>query len=71
VRLRRKRILLHLLDERGSELPSIEGILVRKGREYEIAVPQLLTAPGAHPRQLDSRSVVVPRERIAFYEILR
>lgn len=68
--LRKKRIRMHLMDEKGSQLPSIEGLLVRKGAEYVIAVPRLLFATGAEPAELESRSVVVPRNRIAFYEIL-
>lgn len=68
--LRRKRIRMHLLDDRGSELPSIEGLLTKRGREYEISVPVLITAVGANPRPLESRLVVVPRERIAFYEVI-
>lgn len=66
----RKRIRMHLMDEKGSQLPSIEGLLQRKGREYVIAVPRLLTAPEAKPVELESRAIIVPRERIAFYEIL-
>ena len=68
--LRKRRIRMHLLDERGSQLPSIEGILLRRWPEYEISVPRLLFAPGANPSDLDSRSVVVPRQRVAFYERL-
>ena len=61
---------MHLLDERGSQLPSIEGILKRRWPEYEILVPKLLFAPTQNPSELESRSVLVPRGRVAFYERL-
>ena len=67
---RRRKIRMHLMDERGSQLPSIEGMLVRRWPEYEIAVPRLLFAAGANPSDLESRSVLVPRQRVAFYERL-
>lgn len=55
----------------GETLPSIEGVLVRKwGREYVLGVPQLLVAPGENPAVLESRWVRIPRERVAFYEVL-
>ena len=67
---RRRKIRMHLMDERDSQLPSIEGMLVRRWPEYEIAVPRLLFAAGANPSDLESRSVLVPRQRVAFYERL-
>jgi len=70
ITFKRKRIRMHLLDEKGSQLPSIEGILDRRGREYMIAVPQLRFAAGGNPAELEARYVCVPRERIAFYEVL-
>lgn len=62
---------MHLMDQPGMTLPSIEGILKRRWPEYVIAVPALLTAVGRDPDQLESRHVAVPRERVAFYEVLR
>ena len=69
---RKKRVRIHLLEEqRGQHLPSVEGLLVsRRRREYMIAVPRLLVAPQANPAELDSRWLVIPRERVAFYEVL-
>lgn len=61
---------MHLVDAPGIQLPSIEGILVRRGREYVLAVPALLTAVGRDPDQLESKMVAVPRERVAFFEVL-
>ena len=68
---RKKRVRLHLVASEPAELPSIEGILVsRRRREYLIALPQLLVDPQANPAQLDSRWLAIPRERVAFFEIL-
>jgi len=62
---------MHLVDDKQSQLPSVEGILIsRRRREYMIAVPRLLVAPGANPAELDSRFLTIPRERVAFYEVL-
>ena len=61
---------MHLLDEKGSQLPSVEGLLERRGAEYMISVPSLRFAVGGRPAELEARYVVVPRERIAFYEVL-
>lgn len=68
---RKKRVRMHLIDDPRSELPSVEGILQSKrGREFVIAVPELLVAAGANPAPLESRWLVIPRERVAFYEVL-
>lgn len=61
---------MHLLDEKGSQLPSIEGVLERRGAEYMVAVPTLRFAAGGNPAELEARYVIVPRERVAFYEVL-
>jgi hypothetical protein len=67
----KKRVRVHLVDEGNSQLPSIEGLLLsRRGREYAIAVPKLLLHPDAQPTELDSRWLEIPRERVAFYEVL-
>ena len=68
---RKPRVRVHLIDERGSQLPSFEGVLVsRRRREYMIAVPVMLTHPQANPAELESRWVAFPRDRVAFYEVL-
>ena len=65
---RKKRVLMHLKED---GLPSVEGLLVsRRLREYVLAVPQLHTNPDAQPAVLTSRLLVIPRENVAFFEIL-
>lgn len=65
---RKQRVRVHLKDQ---GLPSVEGLMVsRRGREYMIAVPRLIVAPDANPADLTSRYVAVPREGVAFYEVL-
>jgi hypothetical protein len=69
---RKKRVRLHLITPDRAELPSVEGLLVsRRRREYLIALPELLIDAQANPAQLDSKWLAIPRERVAFYEILR
>lgn len=66
--LRRKRVLVHLKDD---GLPSIEGVLLRRGfRSYHVAEASLLVHKDATPAVLNSRVLVVPLSNIAFYEIL-
>lgn len=69
---RRRRVRVHLMDPSPSvNLPSVEGLLVsRRGGEYLIAVPQLLVAQGANPAELESRYLAIPKDRVAFYEVL-
>jgi len=68
---RKPRVRMHLIDEPNSRLPSVEGVLVsRRRREYMIAVPALLVNPQADPAELKSRWLSIPRERVAFYEVL-
>ena len=69
---RKPRVRVHLIDPTpSSHLPSVEGLLVSRRRsEYLIAVPQLLVAQGAQPAELESRYLAIPRERVAFYEVL-
>ena len=53
------------------ELPTVEGILLsRTGREYVVGVPSLLLAAHREPAQLEGRELRIPRERVAFYEVL-
>lgn len=68
---RKRRVRMHLAESHpGVSLPSVEGLLIGKGHEYRLAVPRLLIAEGANPAELESREVVIPRERVAFYEVL-
>lgn len=68
----KKRVRMHLIEpDSPHELPSIEGILIsRRHREYLLALPVLLVAAGANPAELESRWVRIPRDRVAFYEVL-
>lgn len=73
MRLKRaKRVRVHLIDAPGTQLPSVEGLLVAKRpREYVLALPRLITeavVAGGEPTELESRRLVIPRERVAFYE---
>lgn len=74
LRLKRaKRVRMHLVETHpGAELPSVEGLLVSKrGREYVIALPALVVSAEARPTELESQLLVIPRERVAFYEVIR
>lgn len=68
----KRRVRVHLVEPAGVEpLPSVEGILMsRRGREYLIALPQLITSAEGIPVVLESRLLAIPRERVAFYEVL-
>lgn len=76
---RRRRVRLHLVDPNPHvNHPSVEGLLLgwwlerRLAREYRVAVPDLLFAAGAKPERLrDARELRIPRENVAFYEVLR
>ena len=73
---KRRRVRVHLIDPPsqgvtfGGTLPSIEGILVRSRPDFEVELPKLIASAQGNPIELDARSVVVPRERVAFYEVL-
>jgi hypothetical protein len=67
--LRKRRVRLHLVAS-DADLPSVEGILERRGREYLVSVPELLVAAGGNPQRLEARLLAIPREKIAFYEVL-
>lgn len=68
---RKPKVRMHLIDEKQTQLPSVEGILVsRRRREYMIALPVLLTSTTGNPAELESRWLSIPRERVAFYEVL-
>jgi hypothetical protein len=64
-------VRIHLIDAPNVSLPSIEGILMRRvGREYLLAVPEVHWAAGGQPDRLE-HLVAIPRERVAFFEVLR
>lgn len=69
---RKRRVRLHLVDPNPHmHMPSVEGLLVSKhGREYTVAVPKLITSVEGNPHELDSKLLVIPRENVAFYEVL-
>lgn len=68
---RAKRVRLHLIDRGAVALPSVEGLLVAKrGREYVIGLPALISSPQEQPTELESRLLVIPRENVAFYEVV-
>lgn len=66
------RVRVHLAEsDANAPLPSLEGLLLSKrGREFTLAVPHIVFSAEAGPRPLDSKLAVVPRERVAFYEVL-
>jgi len=70
---RAKRVRMHLIDpHEGMQLPSVEGLLVAKRRrEYAIALPVLITSVEGNPAELDSQLLVIPADRVAFYEVIR
>lgn len=65
---RAKRVRLHTFNAE----PSLEGFLVSRRRgEYELAVPQMLTAADRPPDPLDdARTVLVPKANVWFVEVL-
>lgn len=75
LRIRRaRRVRIHLTVTAASAgAESIEGLLVsRRRREFAIALPELLVAAGARPQPLSSaRLLMIPRESVAHYEVLR
>lgn len=69
----KRRVRLHLVDRPGVALPSVEGVLLgRRSGEYRVADPALLLAVNAEVTRLsDAAELRVPRENVAFYEVLR
>lgn len=68
---RKRRVRLHLIDEPGTDLPRIDGLLVsRRNREYLVALPSLMLAADGKPVTPEGHMVAVPSSRVAFYEIL-
>ena len=73
MRRRRRRVRLHLVDQPGNSLPSVEGVLVGFDhimQEYQVAIPELHWAAGGNPDHLEARQLRVHRGRVAFYEVL-
>lgn len=72
MRLKRaRRVRVHPVEQQGAQQPSIEGLLVaRRRREYVLALPALIVSAEARPVELESRLLVIPRERVAFYEVI-
>lgn len=64
---RKQRVRVHLVDD---HLPSVEGILLERRPEFVIGRPSLIHSAEGGPAELVSREVVIPRERVAFYEVL-
>ena len=69
---RAKRVRIHLIDPSPQvQLPSVEGLLVSKRqREYVVAVAKLITSAEAQPIEPASQYLVIPRERVGFYEVI-
>lgn len=71
---RKQRVRVHLVDKDPRiAQPSVEGVLVQKlAREYVLALPELLVSPERDLIVLDeARLLAIPRENVAFYEVLR
>jgi hypothetical protein len=68
---RARKVRLHLIDpSEGVQLPSVEGLLVSsRHREYVVQVPKLIHSAAANPEELTT-PLVIPRERVAFYQVL-
>lgn len=59
---------VHLKDD---QLPSVEGLLLRRtSQEFVVARAALVLNAQAEPAELTSRELVIPRENVAFYEVL-
>jgi hypothetical protein len=59
---------MHLIED---GLPSVEGLLVRNGRASTCSPCRRCIQPREQIlRSSTSRFLVVPRERVAFYEVL-
>jgi len=63
----KRRVRVHLVGV----AESLEGVLVAKRRDHlELAVPRVLVDRDAAVELDEARSVVVLRERVAFYEVI-
>ena len=62
---------MHLIDRPGIDLPRVDGLLVsRRNREYMIGVPSLTFTAEGNAVTPEGRFVAIPRDGVAFYEIL-
>ena len=65
----KRRVRLHLIDPPKGQLPSLEGIMIGCwGGHYILLAPKAITSTDGGP-QLDGH-VEVPRERVAFVQVL-
>ncbi len=62
----KKRVIVHQTPAAGAQ--SIEGVLMAKGREYVLDLAEL-QVQDAKPVQFKGR-VRIPRENVAFYQVL-
>lgn len=68
---RKRRVRMHLIDRPGIDLPRIDGLLIsRRHNEYLVGVPELLLSAEGNPVTPEGRYVVVPRDNVAFYELI-
>lgn len=69
---RKPRVRLHMVDPNPHfRMPSVEGLLIsRRHREYAVAVPELITSAEGSNLEMEGRLLVIPREYVAFYEVL-
>ena len=68
---RSRRVRVHLVDRPGIDLPRVDGILVsRRNREYVIGVPSLTFTAEGNAVTPEGRFVAIPRDGVAFYEVL-
>lgn len=66
--MRKKQVRVHMINK---DLPTIEGYKERPmGREFMVRRPKLLVEAQGNPVELESQLLAIPRENIAFYEIL-
>jgi hypothetical protein len=67
----RGRVRVHLVDGPGAPLPSIEGVLLsRRDGVVMLGAPRVLEADD-RSHELDSATVAVPIDRVAFIEVVR
>lgn len=68
---RARKVRMHLIDRPGIDLPRVDGLLVsRRNREYLIGVPSLMLSTDGNAVTPEGRFVAIPRDSVAFYEIL-
>lgn len=63
-----RRVRVHLFKD---GMPSFEGLLLsRRHGEYVLAVPELVPTAEGENVQLGSQIALIPRENVAFLEVL-